>query len=61
LAGTVEAITLVCRSDPMNVAEAFAAVAKAPLAPSRPAAVAAVAITATDRLEGFFMGQAPPV
>jgi hypothetical protein len=56
----VEATTLVCRSEPMNVAEAFAAVAKAPLAPSRPAAAAAVAMTAADRLEGF-MGQAPPV
>jgi hypothetical protein len=44
----------------MNVAEAFAVVAKAPLAASRQAAVAAIVMTAAVRLEDF-MGQAPPV
>jgi hypothetical protein len=54
LAGTVEAITLVCCSGPMNVVAALALAATTPLAASRPAAVAAIALTtAADRLVGF--------
>src|ERR1700735_618374 len=59
--GVVEAMTLVWFSGPMNVAEAFAAVAITPLAASRPAvAVTIAAKAAPDLRVGLMSIKLPP-